>query len=167
MLDYISAPHVFINFLYHFVMIYGSNLLTRCPVPVPVFCCLFVSEKLFWEVSRNALKIYGIYFQAETKTEPVGRPEGEARASRRPPGVAHPLAMPGSHLVPSGTVSSCPFTYKTIFDPKYPIIFFQKTSEAAAIANPSSGGFCSSSRHHVGEANQHRRLLHHHRHRQS
>ena len=35
-------------------------------------------------------------------------------------------------------------------------------SEAAAIANPSSGGFCSSSRHPTGEGNFHRRHLHHH-----
>ena len=67
-------------FLYHYA----------CPVLVPVFCCLFVLEKLFWEVSRNALKIYGIYFQDETKTEPDGLPEGEATASRRPPGAAPP-----------------------------------------------------------------------------
>ena len=90
MLDYISMLHVFIMFLYHFDMIYGTNLLTRCPVSVPVFCCLFVSEKLFWEVTRNALKIYGIYFQAETKTEPEGRPEGEVTTSRIPSGAAPP-----------------------------------------------------------------------------
>ena len=70
MLDYISVPHVFIMFLYHFGMIFGTNLLTRYPVPVPVFCCLFVSEKLFWEVSRKALKIYGNYFQAERSPKP-------------------------------------------------------------------------------------------------
>ena len=70
MLDYLSVPHVFIMFLYHFGMIYGTNLLTRCPLPVPVFYYLFVSEKLFGEVSRNQLKIYVNYFHEETKTEP-------------------------------------------------------------------------------------------------
>ena len=63
-------------------MIYGTNLLARCPVPVHVFCYLFDSKKLFWEVSRIALIIYGIYFQYETKTEPEGRPEGSHRGSR-------------------------------------------------------------------------------------
>ena len=62
----------FYNVLHHFGIIYGNNLLTRCPVPVRVFCCLFVSEKLVGEVSRNQLKIYGIYFYMETKTEPEG-----------------------------------------------------------------------------------------------
>ena len=71
-------------------MIYGTNLLTRCPVAVPVFCCLFILEKLFCEVSRNALKIYVIYFQIETKTEPKERPQGRLPASRRPPGAAPP-----------------------------------------------------------------------------
>ena len=75
-LDNIAMPHVFTMFLYHFGVVYGTNLLTRCLVLVPVFCCLFVSEKLLCELSRNALKIYVIYFQAETKTEPEGRLEG-------------------------------------------------------------------------------------------
>ena len=43
MLDYISLPHVFIMYLHHFVIIYGTNLLTRCPVPVLVFCCCYHS----------------------------------------------------------------------------------------------------------------------------
>ena len=90
MLDYISVPHVFTMFSYHFAMIYGTNLLTRCPVPVPVFCCLFFSEKLFREVARIALIIYGNYFQYETKTEPEGQQEGRHRAPDAP-GRAPPL----------------------------------------------------------------------------
>ena len=81
---------MFYNVLYHFGMINGTNLLTRCPVPVPVFCCPFISEKLYRKYSRNPLKIYTNYFQAETKTNTEGRPEGEATASRRPPGAAPP-----------------------------------------------------------------------------
>ena len=57
-------------------MIYVTNLLTRCPVPVLVFCCLFVSEKLFAEVSRNHLKIYVNYFHEGIKTEPGGERRG-------------------------------------------------------------------------------------------
>ena len=89
MFDHISVPYDFIMFSYHFGMIYGTNLLNRCQVPVPVFCCLLVSENLFWEVSRKVLKNYEIYFQAETKTEPEGHPEGEATASRRGPTLGH------------------------------------------------------------------------------
>ena len=114
MLDYISVPHVLIMFLYHFGMIYGTNLLTRCPEPVPIFYCLFISEKLFWEVSRNALKIYGNYSQAETSPEPEGRLQG----GPQPPGTTQVLAVARAHLVPSGIVFCRPFTYKIIFDPK-------------------------------------------------
>ena len=89
MLDYISVPHVFIMLLYHFGMIYGTNLLTRCPVPVPVFCCLFVSEKLFGEVSRNQLEIYVNYFHEETRTEPGGRRQGAPQGPDAPRRGAH------------------------------------------------------------------------------
>ena len=93
-------------FLYYFDMIYGSNLLTRCPVPVPVFCCLFVSEKLFWEVSRIALKIYGNDFQYETKTEPKaglqGDPQAPYASQARPP-LGRAWVPPGQvvHLLES------------------------------------------------------------------
>ena len=112
MLDFISVPHVFIMFLYHFGMIYGTNLLTRCPLPFPVFCCLFVSKKFFWEVSRIALIFYRNYFQYETKTEPEGRPEGSPRGSRR-----H-LAAPGCHLDRWPTSSHRLFAYKFSLDAK-------------------------------------------------
>ena len=143
MLDYISLPHAFIMFLYQFGMIYGANLLTRCPVPVHVFCCHFVSEKLFGEVSRNELKIYRNYFQAEKSLETEGRLQGGPTATRRPPGAAQVLAAPGSHLAPSDVVSSCPFAYKFLSTrkPSIPDHILQKTSEATAVANPRSGGF--------------------------
>ena len=90
-------------FLYHFGMIYGTNLLTRCPVPVPVFCCLFVSEKLFCEVSLNALKIYGNYFQAERSPEPKGRLEGG-----QPPGATQARPRGRLRLGPTWRPASSP-----------------------------------------------------------
>ena len=84
-------------FLYHFVMIHVTNLLTRCPVPVPVFCCRFVSEKLFGKVSRNQLKIYVNYFHEKTRTEPGGRMQGGPTGARRPQVRATPLP----HLGPT------------------------------------------------------------------
>ena len=96
MLDYILVPHIFIMFLYHFGMIYGTNLLTRCLVPVPIFHYLFISEKLFCEVSWNGLKIYVIYFQVETKTEPKGRPEGGSQPPDALQARPHPWPCLGS-----------------------------------------------------------------------
>ena len=42
-------PYVFTRFL----TFSGTNLLTRCLVPVPCFLLFLVSEKLFWKYSRN------------------------------------------------------------------------------------------------------------------
>ena len=111
MLDYISVPDVFIMYLYHFGMIYGTNLLTRCPVSV-VFCCLLVSEKLLWEVSQIALKIYRNYFQYETQTEPEGQLEGRHRGARCHLAAAPLLAARGAHLGPLSIASCRLFAYK-------------------------------------------------------
>ena len=128
------------------------------------FCCLFVSEKLFGEVSRNPLKIYGNYFQAETSPEPGGCPKGRQPASRRPPGAAHPLVAPGPHLAGSFAFSSHPFAYKFVFEPKTLSTrsYFPEHTRGAVISNPSPGGFCSSFRLPAREGNRHRRHLHHH-----
>ena len=133
-------------------MIYGTNLLTRCPMPVHVFCCLLFSEKLFGEVSRNHLKISVNYLHEGTKTEPGRGASGGPIAPRRHPGAAQPLAAWGSHLGDSFASSIRPFTYKlsSTRKPSIPDHILQKTSEAAAVANPRSGGFYSSSRHPVG-----------------
>ena len=101
-------------------------------MPVPCFCCLFVSEKLFGELSRNQLEIYVNYFHKEIKTEPGGELQG-----------AHTSALPGAHLVPSDVFSSYPFAYKltSTRKPLIPNHILQKTSEAAAVVNPRLGGF--------------------------
>ena len=64
-------------------------------------------------------------------------------APRRHLGAAQPLVVPRSHLGDSVTSSSRPFTYKlsSMRKPSIPDHIFQKTSKAAAVANPRSGGF--------------------------
>ena len=128
------------------------------------FLLSFFSRKVvggsFSESAGNLRELFSRGNKDRARRPPAGGPTG----NRHPPGVAHTLAALGPHLVPSGIVSSCPFAYKFVFDPKTLSTrsYFQKTSEAAAIDNPSLGGFCSSSRHPVGEGNRHRRHLHHH-----
>ena len=70
------------------------------------------------------------------------RPAGGPTEARRPPGAANTWAVPGSHLGASGASPSCPFAYKLSSSqkPSIPDHIFQKTSEAAAIANPRSRG---------------------------
>ena len=45
--------HVLLSLLYHFKSFFWTNLLTRCLVPVPVFCMFLVSEKLHRKSSRK------------------------------------------------------------------------------------------------------------------
>jgi hypothetical protein len=45
-----------------FYIILGTNLLIQCPVPVPVFCPIFDSQKIHIKRSPNAIKIYRDFF---------------------------------------------------------------------------------------------------------
>ena len=106
MLDYISVPHVFVMFLYHFDMIYGTNLLTRCPVPVPIFCCLFVSEKLFWQFLGLRWTFTGILSNMKRRRSQKGACRGAhspQTPARRDPGLGCAWVPPGQvvHLLES------------------------------------------------------------------
>jgi hypothetical protein len=45
-----------------FYMISWTNILIQCPVPVPVCCMFFVSQKIHIKRSPNVIKIYGDLF---------------------------------------------------------------------------------------------------------
>ena len=112
-------------FLYQFGIIYGTNLLTRCSVRVSVFCCLFVSEKLFGEVSRNHLQIYVNYFHEGTKTEPGG----ELQGAPQPPNATQarsrcwPCRGPTWATLSPPRVALSPINCLRRGNPRYPIIF--------------------------------------------
>ena len=67
MLVFYQLPHVFPMFSNVFWAFSRTNQLTQCLEPVPVFCCLFVSEKLYMKYSRKVLKIHGGMFFPGTK----------------------------------------------------------------------------------------------------
>ena len=115
-------------FLYHFGMIYRTNLLTRCPVPISVFCYLFVSEKLFSQVSRNQLEIYVNYFHEETRTEPGGRLQGGPTRARCPQARPTPWPRLGPTWCPptSSRAALSPINSFRHGNPRYPIIFYRK-----------------------------------------
>ena len=91
----------FIYFLATFYIIFGTNILIPCPVPVPVCCMFFVSQKHNIKWSPNGIKTGGdffwnIYDFLEVKStrnsvrgghETGGAPQGGRRAlgSRGPP----------------------------------------------------------------------------------
>jgi len=90
MLVFYPMPHVFYAFTFVFRLISCTNLLTRCPRPVAVFCCFSISEKFWRKYSRKGLKIHGDQFLPGTKTDTEGDPEGGQGASSRPPGAGPP-----------------------------------------------------------------------------
>ena len=49
-------------FLATFYMIYWTNLLTHCVVPIPVFCMFFVSQSIHMKRSPNAINFMENYF---------------------------------------------------------------------------------------------------------
>ena len=45
-----------------FYIIFATNILIQCPVPVPVCCMFFVSQKTHTKRSPNGIKMDGAYF---------------------------------------------------------------------------------------------------------
>ena len=72
-------------------------------MPVPVFCCFCIPEKLVRKYSRNWTKLYGSpYFtrrhEMEQRSNGVGPP-----GSHTPLGRGHPLARPSVVWAPRGS----------------------------------------------------------------
>ena len=123
------------------------------------FCFRKASRESFSESAKNLRKLCLHGNKDYARRRPAGAPHAPD-APRRGPG----WAAAGLHLAASGTFSRRPFAYK-FYSSRKPSgrrTYFQKTSEAAAVANPNSGGIWSSSRHPAGGGDHHRRHLHHH-----
>ena len=90
---------IFYNFhilLATFYTIFGTNILIQCPVPVPVCCMFFVSQKIRIKWSPNRIKtdddFFGIYVIFGKKNQRETMPEGATRQGGRAPD-------PRGHLV--------------------------------------------------------------------
>ena len=99
---------MFMGFIKHFSINFGTNLLTQSPVPVPVFFpCFSVSKKRNIKRSRNGMKpsgevIFGRKATRETWSACQESNEGGTRQGARPP--------PGRTLHPRGPLVA-PLTY--------------------------------------------------------
>ena len=87
-----SMP-IFYNFhilLATFYIIFGTNILIQCPVPVPVCCMFFVSQKIHIKRSPNSIKtngdFLGIYVIFGKKIPCEAVPNGGTRQG----GAPHP-----------------------------------------------------------------------------
>ena len=72
-------------FLATFYMIYWSNLLIQCPVPVPVCCMFFVKQKIHIKRSPNAIKFYGELFWNICDFWGLESPQTEAHTAHKTP----------------------------------------------------------------------------------
>ena len=133
-------------------------------VPVPIFCCFWFQKsctgnilEIGWNKSRSS------YFH-ETKTESEGETKWGHRVATPPLGAARPGPTPRHGVGPPSLRWPCPSAclFSVTGKPWTPEHNSMKSSVAAAIANPSSGGFWSSSRHSAGEGNHTGGILHHH-----
>ena len=96
--------HVLLQLLYHFKSFFWTNLLTRCSVPVPVFCMFLVSEKLHRKSPQKKSRKYQNLFCVGRSHVPEGQHRGPPWAPAPPLGAAQgPPAQGGG---PGPTVTS-------------------------------------------------------------
>src|SRR5215216_3594658 len=85
--------HIFLAKIY---MIYWTNLLIQCQVPVPVCCMFFLSQNIHIKQSPNAIKIYGdLFWNICDFWEVESTQTGAHNAHNAPGRTSHPLARPG------------------------------------------------------------------------
>ena len=90
-----------------FYTIFGTNILIQCPVPVPVCCMFYVSQKPHIKRNPNGIKTDGEYFWniwkiLEEESTRDGAQDGhEAEGRACPPGCApDPRGPPVRRLMP-------------------------------------------------------------------
>ena len=89
-------------------MIYWTNILIQCPVPVPVCCMFFVSQKIHIKRSPNAIKFHGELFWNICDFWELESPQKEAHTTHKTPGRAW---APRRALVPSGPLENRPVLF--------------------------------------------------------
>ena len=125
-------------------------------MPVPVFCCFCIPEKLVWKYSRNWTKLGQnlLFFQHEdgVQRRHGGEPRGTHTMGPRGP----PLPRRGVVWGPRGSAA---VALSPIYSSDAKILntraIIHENSRDAAAVNPSSGGFRTSFRHPAGEGNRH------------
>ena len=112
--NYTCFPYVFTRFL----TFYGTNLLTRCQVPVSCFLLFLVSEKLFWKYSRNwTLRRQKSLFFPEVPGVRRGVEDGH-EGGHTMPRRGPPLAAPRQGVGPLAAHRHCPSAYLFRFSGK-------------------------------------------------
>ena len=93
---------MFMGFITHFYIIFGTNLLTQSPVPVSVFSLFqcFAEKEYQTESKRN--ETFGrVIFGTEAIQETWSRRQGSFEVATWQGGVPYPLGMPPTLMGPS------------------------------------------------------------------
>ena len=85
---FIPILYNFYTLLATFYMIYWTNLLIQCQVPVPVFCMFFVSQSIHIKRSPKAIKFHGELFWNICDFWELESPQTEAHTAHKTPGRA-------------------------------------------------------------------------------
>ena len=138
---------MFMGFIMHFYIIFGTNLLTQSPVPVSVFFpYLRVLQKRKIKRSPIDLKLHGTYFWTRRSPRSIGDGPEESLAAREGGGAPTPWARPPSSCTARRSTDVPP---APIYISMYP-----KTSRTedrsgvpppqASVATKNQSGPCSS-----------------------
>ena len=81
-----------------FYTIFGTNILIKCPVPVPVCCMFYVSQKTHpyqteskW--NKKVWRFFGMFMNLGKKNQRKTMPKGATRQGACPRGVGAPLTL--------------------------------------------------------------------------
>ena len=82
------------GFILHFYIIFGTNILIQCPVPVPVCCIFFVTQKIHIKRSPNGIKTDGDFFWNICDFWEEESTRGDARGGHQAGGVQQGSGAP-------------------------------------------------------------------------
>jgi hypothetical protein len=94
----LSILDVLYALLCYFISIFGTNLLTQCPVPVAVFYLFLVFQEISTKQSPNAMKLFDDFFLDKRDPRSFGRRPEDSRGGDKATGHA----LGGGALMPCG-----------------------------------------------------------------
>ena len=95
---------MFMGFTKHFYIIFGTNLLTQSPVPVPVFSLVLVFRRKEYQMESKRNETFGrVIFGTEAIQETWSVRQGSNKVATRQGGVPAPLGAPPPLWAPRGS----------------------------------------------------------------
>ena len=125
---------MFMGFIIHVYIIFGTNLLTQSPVPVSVFPCFRISQKRKIKRSPIDLKLHGTYFWIRRSLEDLECTSGKKQGSHEVGGTP---TTQGRALHPHGPLVA-PLTYFFLpYIPIYPKNFGEQNRSGVPLPEAS------------------------------